>query len=78
MCRLPACVTAPLLQSTIRYPAATSQEPGEGGKRVKMVASKTGTGRIEAVGVAVEGTQFALSRSDWFAILRAARGHEVA
>ena len=38
----------------------------------------TGTGRIEAVGVAVEGTQFSLSRSDWFAILRAARGHEVA
>ena len=38
----------------------------------------TGTGRIEAVAVAVEGTQFALSRSDWFAILRAARGHEVA
>ncbi|MBW3511995.1 MULTISPECIES: aldo/keto reductase family oxidoreductase [Janthinobacterium] len=38
----------------------------------------TGTGRIEAVGVAVEGTQFTLSRSDWFAILRAARGHEVA
>ena len=35
-------------------------------------------GRIEAVGVAVEGTQFTLSRSDWFAILRAARGHEVA
>ncbi len=38
----------------------------------------TGTGRIEAIAVAVGGTQFALSRSDWFAILRAARGHEVA
>ena len=38
----------------------------------------TGSGRIEAVGVAVAGTQFALSRPDWFAILRAARGHEVA
>jgi len=38
----------------------------------------TGTGRIEAVGVAVEGTQFTLSRNEWFAILRAARGHEVA
>ena len=38
----------------------------------------TGTGRIEAIAVAVAGTQFTLSRSDWFAILRAARGHEVA
>ena len=38
----------------------------------------TGSGRIEAVAEAVEGTQFTLSRSDWFAILRAARGHEVA
>lgn len=38
----------------------------------------TGTGRIEAVAVAVEGTQFTLSRSHWFEILRAARGHEVA
>jgi len=26
----------------------------------------------------VEGTQFTLSRNEWFAILRAARGHEVA
>ena len=38
----------------------------------------TGTGRIEAISVAVAGTQFQLSRSDWFTILRAARGHEVA
>ena len=38
----------------------------------------TGTGRVEAVAVAVEATQFTLSRGDWFAILRAARGHEVA
>ena len=38
----------------------------------------TGSGRIEAIAVAVAGTQFTLSRSDWFAILRAARGHEVA
>jgi predicted oxidoreductase len=38
----------------------------------------TGTGRIEAVAVAVAGTTFALSRTDWFTILRAARGHEVA
>lgn len=38
----------------------------------------TGSGRIEAIGVAVAGTQFELSRPDWFAILRAARGHEVA
>jgi predicted oxidoreductase len=38
----------------------------------------TGTGRIEAVAVAVAGTSFTLSRTDWFAILRAARGHEVA
>ncbi len=38
----------------------------------------TGTGRIEAIAVAVAGTRFTLSRSDWFTILRAARGHEVA
>jgi predicted oxidoreductase len=38
----------------------------------------TGSGRIEAARVAVEGTQFALSRSDWFRILRAARASEVA
>ena len=38
----------------------------------------TGSGRIEAVAEAVEATQFSLSRSQWFDILRAARGHEVA
>lgn len=38
----------------------------------------TGSGRIEAIAVAVAGTRFTLSRSDWFAILRAARGHDVA
>jgi predicted oxidoreductase len=38
----------------------------------------TGSGRIEAIAVAVAGTSFKLSRTDWFAILRAARGHEVA
>ncbi|MES2900046.1 MAG: aldo/keto reductase [Pseudomonadota bacterium] len=38
----------------------------------------TGTGRIEAISVAVAGTQFELSKPDWFKILRAARGHEVA
>ncbi|RJG11695.1 aldo/keto reductase [Massilia cavernae] len=38
----------------------------------------TGTGRIEAISVAVAATRFTLSRSDWFSILRAARGHEVA
>lgn len=38
----------------------------------------TGTGRIEAIKVAVAGTRFTLSRPDWFSILRAARGHEVA
>ena len=38
----------------------------------------TGTGRIEAIAVAVAGTRFTLSRSDWFSILRAARGHDVA
>jgi predicted oxidoreductase len=38
----------------------------------------TGTGRIEAIAVAVAGTQFRLSKADWFKILRAARGHEVA
>ncbi|MDQ2988585.1 MAG: aldo/keto reductase [Pseudomonadota bacterium] len=38
----------------------------------------TGTGRIEAVAVAVAGTAFQLSHTDWFTILRAARSHEVA
>jgi predicted oxidoreductase len=38
----------------------------------------TGSGRIEAIAVAVAGASFKLSRGDWFAILRAARGHEVA
>ena len=38
----------------------------------------TGTGRIEAISVAVAGTRFTLDRGDWFKILRAARGHEVA
>jgi predicted oxidoreductase len=38
----------------------------------------TGSGRIEAISVAVAGTSFKLSRTDWFAILRAARSHEVA
>jgi predicted oxidoreductase len=38
----------------------------------------TGSRRIAQVAQAVEGTQFTLSRSDWFSILRAARGHEVA
>jgi predicted oxidoreductase len=38
----------------------------------------TGSGRIEAIGVAVAGAGFQLPREDWFAILRAARGHEVA
>jgi predicted oxidoreductase len=40
--------------------------------------SLTGTGRIEAIGVAVTGSALTLSRPDWFRILRAARGHEVA
>jgi predicted oxidoreductase len=38
----------------------------------------TGSGRIEAISVAVAGTTFQLSRTDWFSILRAARGQEVA
>jgi predicted oxidoreductase len=38
----------------------------------------TGSGRFEAIAVAVQGTSFTLSRDDWFKILRAARGHEVA
>ena len=38
----------------------------------------TGSGRIQAIAEAVEATQFTLSRSQWFEILRAARGHEVA
>lgn len=38
----------------------------------------TGSGRIAAIADAVAATTFTLARSDWFAILRAARGHEVA
>jgi predicted oxidoreductase len=38
----------------------------------------TGSGRIEAIAVAVAGTACALSRTDWFTILRAARSHDVA
>jgi predicted oxidoreductase len=38
----------------------------------------TGSGRIAAIAEAVEATAFALSRTQWFEILRAARGHEVA
>jgi predicted oxidoreductase len=38
----------------------------------------TGSGRIEAIGEAVAATGITLERNDWFAILRAARGHEVA
>ncbi|GGC08019.1 aldo/keto reductase [Pseudoduganella buxea] len=38
----------------------------------------TGSGRIAAIAEAVEATRFTLSRPQWFEILRAARGHEVA
>lgn len=38
----------------------------------------TGTSRIEAVADAVSATTFTLSRQQWFAILAAASGHEVA
>jgi predicted oxidoreductase len=38
----------------------------------------TGSGRIDAIVDAVRATRFSLSRSQWFEILRAARGHEVA
>lgn len=38
----------------------------------------TGSGRIEAIEHAVRGASITLERQDWFAILRAARGHEVA
>lgn len=38
----------------------------------------TGSGRIEAIATAVRGATIELDRQDWFAILRAARGHEVA
>jgi len=38
----------------------------------------TGSGRIESIQVAVAATQFSLSRPQWFEILRAALGHEVA
>lgn len=38
----------------------------------------TGSGRLESIKVAVEAAQFQLSKPQWFEILRAARGHEVA
>ena len=38
----------------------------------------TGSGKIASIAAAVAATTFTLERSDWFAILRAARGHEVA
>jgi predicted oxidoreductase len=38
----------------------------------------TGSGKITSVAAAVSATRFTLARSDWFTILRAARGHEVA
>ncbi len=38
----------------------------------------TGSGRIASVAAAVAATSVTLSRSEWFAILRAARGHDVA
>ncbi len=38
----------------------------------------TGSGKIASVAAAVAATTVTLARSDWFAILRAARGHEVA
>lgn len=38
----------------------------------------TGSGKIGSIAEAVQGASIALSRPDWFAILRAARGHEVA
>lgn len=38
----------------------------------------TGSGRIAAIAEAVAGATFQLERNDWFRILRAARGHEVA
>lgn len=38
----------------------------------------TGTRRIASIADAVAGTTFRLERNDWFRILRAARGHEVA
>ncbi|AVR98972.1 oxidoreductase [Pseudoduganella armeniaca] len=38
----------------------------------------TGSGRLEAIREAVEATRFMLTRQQWFEILRAARGHEVA
>lgn len=38
----------------------------------------TGSGRIEAIKEAVAATRFSLDREQWFEILRAARGHEVA
>ncbi|MFD2364889.1 aldo/keto reductase family oxidoreductase [Pseudoduganella sp. GCM10020061] len=38
----------------------------------------TGSGRVEAIALAAQATQFALSRTDWFRILRAARQDDIA
>lgn len=38
----------------------------------------TGSGRIASIELAMRGASFTLERQDWFAILRAARGQEVA
>ncbi|MCA1248824.1 aldo/keto reductase family oxidoreductase [Massilia sp. MS-15] len=38
----------------------------------------TGSGRLEAIRDAVAGAGIRLAREDWFRLLRAARGHEVA
>lgn len=38
----------------------------------------TGSGRIEAIALAVDATQLTLSRTDWFRILRAARLDDIA
>jgi predicted oxidoreductase len=38
----------------------------------------TGSGRIEVVHEAVAATGLELDRQDWFDILKAARGHDVA
>jgi predicted oxidoreductase len=37
----------------------------------------TGSGRIEAIAEAALATQFTLTRTQWFGILRAAQGHDV-
>lgn len=72
------------LRATIQEVADRLQQPFAGVvfAWIMMLPSRplplTGSGKIASVAAAVAATTFTLERSDWFAILRAARGHEVA